>query len=253
MAESGVGKVRMFDDFVGFNVPVAGTLTSLLDPVFTPGGWQLVGQGINEADSGFVGLSSDGVNGVVQLTTTNEDVHTAGFQTNSCFDMGLNGGIMMEARVRLAALTARNIFFGISDVRTVGLQVLEGEIISGGTVTLTLTASDLCGFYYCTDLTDTADWHGVYNGGSTAGETVSTSVDLNDDAVAGEFQLLKLTISDTGTARWYIDGIEVQKVTNAVSTSVDMNAILMVEADSAAVATLDVDYLLLETNRDWTV
>lgn len=253
MAQSGVGGIRMWDDFVGFNVPLAGTLTSLLDPIFTPGGWQVVGQGLDEADAGVVGLSADGVNGVVQLTTTDEDVHTTGFQTNSGFDMGLNGGIMLEARVRMAALTAKNVFFGISDVRTAGVQVLEGEIISGGSTTLTLTASDLCGFYFCTDLTDTADWHGAYNGGTTTGATDSTAVDLDADAVAGEFQILKLTISNDGTARWYVDGVLKQTVTGAVSTSVDMNAILMVEADSAAVATLDVDYLLLESNRDWTV
>ena len=253
MAESGVGGIRMFDDFIGFNIPVAGTLTSLLDPIFTPGGWQLVGEGLNEADSGAIGLSADGLNGVVRLTTTDETVHSAGFQTNSGFDMGLNGGIMLEARVRMAALTAKNAFFGISDVRTAGLQVLEGEIISGDTATLTLTASDLCGFYYCTDLTDTADWHGVYNGGTTTGPTASTSVDLDAGAVAGEFQILKLTISDAGTARWYVDGVLKQTVVGAVSTSVDMNALIMVEADSAAVASLDVDYLLLESNRDWTV
>lgn len=254
IVQGSVGGIRMFDDFVGFNIPIAGTLTSLLDPMFTPGGWQLVGQGLDEADAGAIGLSSDGLNGVVQLTTTNEDIHSTGFQTNSGFDMTLNNGIMLEARVRMAALTARAVFFGISDVRTAGVQILAGEIIdNNASTTLTLTASDLCGFYLSSELTDSADWHGVYNGGTTTGATVSTDVDLNADAVAGEFQILKLTISNQGTARWYIDGVLKQTVVGAVSASVDMNALCMVEANTTTIASLDVDYLLLESARDWTV
>ena len=254
MAESGVGGIRMWDDFIGFNIPVAGTLTSLLDPVFTPGGWQVVGQGLNEADSGVVGLSADGVNGVVQLTTTNENIHSAGFQTNSGFDMGLNNGIVLEARVRMAALTARAVFFGLSDVRTAGLQVLAGEIIDrGGATTVTLTASDLVGFHFSSEYTAATDWHGVYNGGTTTGATTSTDVALSSVATAGEYQILKLTVNNNGTARWYVDGVLKQTQTGAVSTSVDLNALLMVEANAATIASLDVDYLLLESSRDWTV
>lgn len=253
MAQSEYGKIEMFDDFVGFNVPVAGVLTSLLDPTYTPGGWQLVGQGLDASTGGAPGLSTDGVNGVVQLTTPATDARSAGFQTNSGFDMGLNNGIVLEARVRNPVVTARAVFFGISDVRTAGVQILEGEIMVGATVTHTLTASDLCGFYLSDELTATTAWHGVYNGGSTTGETSSTATELGVVAVAGDYQILKLTISNQGKARWYVDGVLKQTVANAVSTSVDMNALLMVESNAATIATLDVDYLALKSSRDWTV
>jgi len=93
----------------------------------------------------------------------------------------------------------------------------------------------------------------VYNGGTTTGETTSTSVDADDDAVAGEWQVLRLEIDTNGTARWYIDGVLKQTKTGAASTSVNMALILGVEAKGAAIENLDVDYLLVQANRDWTV
>ena len=102
------------------------------------------------------------------------------------------------------------------------------------------------------ELTDDEDWHGVYNGGTTTGETTSTNVDLDDDAVAGDFQVLRLEVDSNGTARWYIDGDLKQTVTGAVSTSTDLAVLLMVEAKGSAIEAMDVDYVLIETNRDWT-
>ena len=175
-----------------------------------------------------------------------------GFTTNACFDMTLNGGISIETRVRFDNLDTKEAYFGLTDVVTDGVGILEGEQLTGATTTLTLTASDLCGFYLSAELTDDEDWHGVYNGGTTTGETTSTNVDLDDDAVAGDFQVLRLEVDSNGTARWYIDGDLKQTVTGAVSTSTDLAVLLMVEAKGSAIEAMDVDYVLIETNRDWT-
>ena len=252
MAQSSVGKIRIFDDFIGFEVPVASTAAPATEPYFTPGGLRVVGQGLAENDSGVVGLDSDALNGVVQLTSTDEAEHSAGFTTNTCFDMTLNGGISIETRVRFADFATKEAYFGLTDVVTNGVGILEGEQLTGASTTLTLTASDLCGFYLSSDLSD-QDWHGVYNGGTTTGATTSTDVELDDDAVAGDFQVLRLEVDNNGTARWYIDGDLKQTVTGAVSTSTDLAVLLMVETKGTArVETMDVDYVLIETNRDWT-
>jgi hypothetical protein len=187
-ANSGVGGLRIFDDFIGFEIPVS-----------------------------------------------------------------LNGGIMIEARVRFGDLDTKEAYFGLTDVVTDGVGIIEGEQIAGASTTLTLTASDLCGFYFSSELTDDEDWHGVYNGGSTTGETDSTAVDLDADATAGDFQILKLTVGNDGTARWYVDGVLKQTVKGAVSTSTDLAVLLMVEAKGSEVETMDVDYVLIESSRDWTV
>ena len=250
MVQSGDSRLMICEDFLGgTEVAVASTTAP---PINWPPYLTFVGQGVAENDSGAVMLDSDGLNGVVQLTTTNEDIHCAGFQTPVMFDVGLNGTIVLEARVRQAALNTGEVFIGFSDVAT-DLAIIEGAICHGDTVTVTLTASDLVGFLMASDLTDNRDWHGVYNGGTTTGETVSTSIDFDAGATAGENQVLRLEIFPTGTCEWWVDGVLEQTVAGAVSTSVDMCLNLLVESKTTAVKTLDVDYIKIWANRDWTV
>ena len=250
MAQAGDSRLYIYEDFLGGNeVAVASTTAP---PIAWPPYLTFVGQGVAENDSGAVMLDSDGLNGVVQLSTTNEDVHCAGFQTPVMFDVGLMGSIVLEARVRQAALNTGEVFIGFSDVAT-DLAIIEGAICHGDTVTVTLTASDLVGFLMASDLTDNSDWHGVYNGGTTTGETVSTSIDFDAGATAGEYQILRLELFPNGTAEWWVDGVLEQTVTGAVSTSVDLCLNVLVESKTTAVKTMDVDYIKVWANRDWTV
>ena len=250
MPQSGDARLIIDEDFLGgTEVAVASTTAP---PINWPPYLTFVGQGIADTDSGAVMLDSDGLNGVVQLTTTNEDVHCAGFQTPVMFDVALNGAIVLEARVRQAALNTGEVFIGFSDVNT-DLAIIEGAICHGDTITVTLTASDLVGFLMASDLTDNSDWHGVYNGGTTTGETTSTSVDFDAGATAGEYQVLRLELFPNGTVEWWVDGVLEQTVTGAVSTSVDLCLNVLVESKTTAVKTLDIDYIKIWANRDWTV
>ena len=249
MAQSEVGQIRIFEDFIGLDQPVASTTAP---PVNYGQYFTIVGQGLADTDSGLVILDADGVNGVAQLTATNEAEHAIGLQSASMFSADVNGTIVMEVRLRNPALVTRQVFVGFSDVVT-DLAILEGAIIKGTATTLTLTASDLVGFLLASELTDTADWHMVYNGGTTTGVTVSTSLDADADAVAGEFQILRLEIDNNGTARWYIDGVLKQTVAGAASTTVDMAAQVICEEKDTGNASIDLDYILITANRDWTV
>ena len=250
MVQSGDSRLVINEDFLGgTEVAVASTTAP---PINWPPFLTFVGQGIADTDSGAVMLDSDGLNGVVQLTTTNEDVHCAGFQTPVMFDVALNGTIVMEVRCRQAALNTGEVFIGFSDVAT-DLAIIEGAICHGDTTTLTLTASDIIGFLMASDLTDNSDWHGVYNGGTTTGETTSTDVDFDAGATAGEYQVLRLELFPNGTVEWWVDGVLEQTVTGAVSTSVDLCMNVLVESKTTAVKTLDVDYIRVWANRDWTV
>ena len=250
MVQSGDSRLVINEDFLGgTEVAVASTTAP---PINWPPFLTFVGQGIADTDSGAVMLDSDGMNGVVQLTTTNEDVHCAGFQTPVMFDVALNGTIVLEVRCRQAALNTGEVFIGFSDVAT-DLAIIEGAICHGDTVTVTLTASDIVGFLMASDLTDNSDWHGVYNGGTTTGETTSTSVDFDAGATAGEYQVLRLELFPNGTVEWWVDGVLEQTVTGAVSTSVDLCLNVLVETKTTAVKTLDVDYIRIWANRDWTV
>jgi len=245
MAQSDRGRIELFYDFFSEDNIANTAETRQLGP-FIVGG-----QGSAEADAGVPSISGV-LSGAGRITTTNEDNHTTLVGTNIAFDVGLMGPLVAEARVQLDNLDTKEVFFGFTDIDPNTLSI-ETDVMTGGTATLTLTASDICGFFLSAELTDDEDWHMVYNGGTTTGETVSTSVDADDDAVAGEWQVLRLEIDTNGTARWYIDGVLKQTKTGAASTSVNMALILGVEAKGAAIENLDVDYLLVQANRDWTV
>lgn len=245
--QSEVGRIKLFEDFCK-TYPVAGT-----DAGAVPfGDFSIVGQGIAETDSGIVGLTTDGLAGIGQFTTTDEDVHAMGIQTSTAFDVAKMAPIVAECRVRFTAITTGEFFFGFSDVCT-DLAIIEGALFHGNTVTITNTASDGCGFLLSSELTNSDEWHYVYNGGTTTAQTVSTSAELNVDVVAGDFQILRLEIDPNGTVRWYIDGVLKKTVEGAVSTTVDLCLSCLVESKTTAVKTADVDYVLVTANRDWTV
>ena len=245
MPQASEGRIRLFEDFFAED-SVAHTAASRPLGPFTVGG-----QGSEDTDSGIPTLNADALSGVGVMTTTNEDNHTILIGTPIAFDVGLMGTIVAEARVRFVDLDTKEVFFGFSDIDPDTLSI-ETNVMTGATATLTLTASDICGFFLSAELSDDEDWHTVYNGGTTTGVTDSTAVDCNDDAVAGEWQVLRVELFPNGTVSWFVDGVLIRTVAGAVSTSVDLSLVLALEAKGAAIEIMHVDYLMVECNRDWT-
>ncbi len=250
MSESGPGGIRIFEDFSGPEDPIAlaittGTFGNVL---------RVVGQTHSDNDTGIIILESDGLNGVAQLTSPNaSDNDSICITTGIMFDVGLMGPLVAEIRVRLPDLDTKEVFFGFSDLNS-DAHSLEGVLIHGETTTITLTASDLVGFLFSSELDDDNDWHGVYNGGTLTGETTSTAIDLDSDAVAGEFQVLRLEIDPNGDVRWLINGDVKQFRAKAVSTSTDLACqVVLEEKGTGTNELLDLDYFLATAGRDWTI
>ena len=246
-AQSGFGRISVFEDFVAVEDAVANTTaTAMLGP------FRLIGETLADSDAGAVGLESDGLSGVLQLTSPNAtDNDSVGLVTNKMFDVGLMAPLVIEARVRFADLDTKEFYFGLTDVNDDNTG-LEGKNLHGATETLTLTASDLCGFFWSSELTEDEMWHCVFNGGTTTGQTVSTNVQSGTDAVAGEWQILRLEVDPNGTARWYIDGDLKQTTKGAVSTTTDLAVALILEIKGTGTnETADVDYIAIEAYRDW--
>jgi hypothetical protein len=255
-AQSGVGRIRLFEDF--FNVLdqtdiSANTATPDMAPI---GPFSVFGEGSIEIDSGI--LAQHALSGVGRLATTDVDDDGTMVGTYNCFDVGLMGPIILEARIQMPDLDTKRVFFGLTDA-TGGDEKkdlsIEDDIIASTTLTFTPVASDYVGFLFSSEMTDVDVWHYVYRGGSSAmtSGAVSASYDFPGyEAVAGEWQVLRLEIDSNGTARWYIDGTLLKTQTGACSTSVDMGVVLGVEVVSGTSNEyLDVDYLLVEANRDW--
>ena len=245
MPQAGPGQIKLFHDFCGVGSTLA--LTAVIAQL---GDFYAGGSGFADSDAGIAG--KDALSGVVTLTSGNTDVQTSFIGTHLVFDVGLMGTIVLEARVQLPDLDTKEIYFGLTSILTVDEQ-LQDIVQNSSSSALTLTA-DLCGFYLSDELTDDEDWHGIYNGGTAvAGGTTTADVDLNDDAVAGEYQILRLEVDSNGTARWYIDELIKQTVVGACSTTSDFAVVIACAANSANSVIMDIDYLTVKANRDWTI
>jgi len=242
-AQGEPGRIRLFYDFYGED-SVANTaeLRSL-------GPFCVGGQGSAETDAGVPTIAGI-LSGAGRLTTTNEDNHTTMVGTQAAFDVALSGTLVLETRVQMENLDTKEVFIGFSDIAPETLSI-QTDVVHGASTTITNTASDFVGFLLSAELTDDEDWHAVYNGGTASAVTASGSLDLDDDAVAGEWQVLRLEIAPNGDTRWYIDGDLKKTVEGAASTSVNLGLCVGVEAKGNAIETLDVDYILVKANRDW--
>jgi len=244
MAESGPGKIRLFNDFTA----VPNLLAETTD-VIPLGDFYAGGEGIEDTDAGVAPLA--GLSGILRITSANTDADTTFVGTTIMFDVALMGTLVLEARVQLPDLDTKEIYFGLTSILSIDEQ-LEDIVINASATTLTLPA-DLCGFYLSDELTDDEDWHGIHSGGTATASTTTTDVDLNDDAVAGEWQVLRLEVDTNGTARWFIDGKLLQTVVGACSTTTDLAVVLACGANTTQLVIADVDYILVTANRDWTV
>ena len=244
MPQSGEGRIRLFNDFAG-----VGNVVTLTADTAQLGDFFAGGEGFEDNDAGIAG--KDALSGVVTLTSGNTDADTSFIGTHIMFDVAKMAPLVLEARVQLPDLDTKEIFFGLTSILSVDEQ-LEDIVINASATTITMPA-DLVGFYLSSELTDDEDWHGIHNGGTTAASTTTTAVDLDDDAVAGEYQVLRLEVAPNGTCRWYIDGVLKQTVEGAASTTTNMAACLAVAANTTQLGIIDCDYIEVTANRDWTV
>ena len=244
--QSGQGLIVLWEDFFAEDNIAETAATRNLGP-FIVGG-----QGSEAADAGIPTLAG-GLSGVGVITSSATAEHTTLVGTPTALDVALMGTIVLEARVRFGTdLLTKETFFGLTDVDPDTLS-LETDVLTGATTTLTLTGTAFVGFYQSAELDDTNDWHAVYNGGTATGETDSTAIDLDVDAVIGDYQILRLEVDNNGTTRWFVDGVLKKTLAGATSTTADFGVVLGVESKGSATETLDVDYLLVKANRDWTV
>jgi hypothetical protein len=249
MAQSGPGKISLWNDFCGPEIPLANAIAygvSAGGCNYYLGDYKVTGD-LGETDTGVVSVAA--TNGVVRVGGNNENGKGAAIGTEVIFSPSLMGTLVAECRLTRPVVTAGVVFFGFCDANADDVA----EPVTSSSTTLTLAASDLAGFILDSQLTATADWHMPYNGGTTTGTTDSTKVVSSVTAVGDTYDVLRIEIDNNATARWYINGVLEQTQTNAVSTTVLQACFVGCWGTTTTVATVDVDYLLVEANRDWTV
>lgn len=241
---SGEGKIRVFDDFLGGADVAVSDTDAIKTAAGVAGPFAMYGS-LAETDCGLVLLGK--ASGFARVTGTNEDGYGLAIGTEVSLSAALNGPIIVEARVEHQVLTARDTFIGL--VATAADDIAEP--VGNSTTTITKVCA-CCGFLFSTDLTS-AYWHMPYLLASDTTQT-STTVVATQAPVAAECDILRLEVDADGGARWYINGKLEQSVGagKAVTTTTLMAAIIGTFGTTTTVSDVDVDYFLVEANRDWT-
>lgn len=224
----GPSNVVLFDDFLG-------------DVVADQ--WNFV-EGTDSATSAAAILSG-GIGGVLRLTTGDAGTGYAADaeQMNSELQwQASNGGLFIEVRAKLSAITTCYAFIGFTDVLT-----LEAPIVSAASAnTLTTNASDAVGFMFDTNMTDDNWWLvGV------AGDTDATAQDTGYAPVADTYAKFRIEIDDEGSATFFYNGKQIgTKMTGALTAATDLTPVIAVSKLSVTASmTMDIDYIAVGMNR----
>jgi hypothetical protein len=175
--------------------------------------------------------TDDGANSANSTTFTGINL---GFKANS-------GGLAMEVRLKVDAITAVALFIGFTDTisTTVELPIflVAGDIDSD--------ATDACGVAFDTDGTTDQWFHGgVKNGTDTTPAYSGTA------PVAATYVTVRVEVSATGAVQGFIDGVAIgNPVANAVTATVALTPMVVVSSRSAAARILTMDYIKVEQNR----
>ncbi len=243
--QSGLGKIVLFDDFVGAEVPI-GNAEASTTPGHVLGTFKMTGDTVR-TDSGLVSLSKASGYGQISGSAT-ADGDGLAIGTEVVFSPLLNGTLVIEARLEMEALTARNVFLGFCTANAD--DVLEP--LTATTLTITKVVPSV-GFLYDSQLTTSAKWYMPYLLATDTTQLAAT-VESSQVPVAAESDILRLEVDPNGAARWYINGKLEQSVAAglAATPATLVCGIVGVWSTTTTKSTLDIDYLLLEANRDWT-
>lgn len=253
MAQSGYGKILLFNDFTGSEVYATHNMehASATGALWNIGeGFTIKGQNLDQTDAGATTVT-DGLNGQILLTSSATAGGDAMFVTTEvCWKPSVNAPMALEVRCEMAALTLRKVFIGFVDA----MIDAQTTILTGTTSTLAFTETDLVGFCFDSGLTEDNEWHMVHSGGTTTAVTDALLLNSGVTPVLAEMNVLRVEVDNNGTARWYIDGELLKTLDGAVSTSVIFAAAAGVETHtSTTAASVTLDYIAVEANRDWTI
>ena len=218
--DTGFGKVKLFDDFLGPAVDETNDWTPVTD--------------------GGTSAITILVDGAVLFATGTTDGYREGFTQALNWRASDGGPLIGEFRIKnVTAVTHRALFIGFTDLVSVE------NPIERDADTYASNAADAVGFMYDTDATNDT-WYlcGVAN------DVDGTAVNTGIVPVADEYQTLRVVVNITGDADFFIDGVYVGTVEDAVTASTALTPIMLIEQRSDTTNRyLKVDYVYLEKGR----
>lgn len=247
------GRIRLLHDFTGEEIntgPDEAHANAIGGVWNIKHGFTIKGDALDDVQA-LVDSVEDGLNGQVTLTSSNlADGDAIYCTTETCFKPSVNAPMAVECRLKMAALTARAVFVGFTGV----MADDQSDLVAGSTSTIAYTETNLVGFLYDVGLTTDIEWHMVHSGGTTTAVTDGLLLNSGVTPVLDEMNVLRVEVDNSGTARWYIDGELLKTLEGAVSTTaIFAGCVGAIATDSGTSATVTVDYIAVEAERDWTI
>jgi len=199
--------------------------------------------GAGTGNAGAVTVANS-LNGEVTIKSASDDGTNA---QNSSLLTGINlgwkansGGLAIEARIKVDAITAVHIGVGFTDTisTTVELPIFMTA------ADLDSDATDAFGVIFDTDAT--SDFWTV---GGVANGTDVTPVVSALAPTAATYTIIRVEISAAGVVTGYVDGVSIGSVAAGVTVTTALTPYIVVSNRGAAQRILTVDYVKVEQNR----
>lgn len=217
--------VTFFDDFVG---DVIADQYNLLE-------------GTDSATSDAAILAG-GIGGILRFTTGDAGTGLAADLvqiTQALQWQASNGGLYIEGRFKLSAITTCYAYFGFTDLAA----TLEAPIMSASSVdTITTNASDAVGVFFDTRQSTDNWWLA-----GVAADVDATHQNSGFAPVADTFETWRIEVTTGGAATFFRNGKPVgTKMTGALTAATDLTPTFAVGKTSVAASmTADLDYLAI--------
>lgn len=248
-AIGGIGKVRVFNDFLGTYDAVAwgaGTLVA---------GDGLGGFGFTSVNEGSFASTIDESGGVLAITTDTGDNDNAALMAGVF--VASDGGCSTEWRYKFSNVDCA-IFCGFAETLSLTTPVMPAEF---ATATMTYNPGNLVGIQYDVDGT-TDDFRAVMGDGSAAISDSSNGITSSSTIAADAWYVTRVIVHPDGEAEvWHgggSDGVSDRlrlvkhfKTGTLLTTTDVLYGMLMIENRSANARVLEVDYGEVVGGRDW--
>lgn len=185
------------------------------------------------------------VNGTITLKSASDDgAITANATTFTAINTSFKanqGGLVMEARLKLNDVSEAVLFVGFTDTISTTIELpiflVAADIDSD--------AADACGVGYDVDGTTKQFFHGGVKAGTDTVPAYSGGAPLDDT-----YFTVRVEVSAAGAVTGYIDGVAIgTAVANAVTATVALTPAIIVANRSANQVIATVDYIWAQQNR----
>lgn len=220
--------VEYMDDFIegGYN---AGASSSKFSATANDCAWLLtLTDGGSDAGE-VIAVADDEPGGVLTLTTNDADNDSIELQHNGeTWKVAADKDMIFECRVKVADADSTDWFIGLATTDT---TVLDGTTERIGFGSNGLDAANASIYTFCEDA------------------STETSDDTGKDLVDDTFVVLSFLVRSNERVKFFVDGEYVAQSTTNIPTGDAVTLTVCVQNDSAAVHTMEVDYIYCAQER----